>query len=70
MNKETIERWTKGLWSGAAVTWVVVLVFLLTVAATQTGCSTAKAFGRMISAVGEDFEGAAQGIENNIADKN
>lgn len=68
-NKQTINRWTRALWSGAALCWIVVLFTLLALSMAQ-GCNTFKAAGRLVQAVGEDMEGAATGIEKNIAERN
>ena len=58
MKNESVNRWTRGLWSGAALCWVVVLFAVLVLSMAQ-GCSTARAVGRLVQAVGEDMEGAA-----------
>ena len=70
MKNETIKRWTDGLRAGAAVTWIVLIIGLLVVAATQSGCSTARAMGKLVQAFGEDMEGAAEGIERQIVERN
>lgn len=69
MKNESVNRWTRGLWSGAALCWVVVLFAVLVLSMAQ-GCSTARAVGRLVQAVGEDMEGAAEGIERQIVERN
>lgn len=69
MKNETIARWTTGLRTGAALCWIAILFGVLAMSMAQ-GCSTARAVGRLVQAVGEDMEGAAEGIENQIVDRN
>jgi hypothetical protein len=55
MDKETTRKWTLGLWTGATLAWVCIIMFVLVMVATQPGCHAIEGLGR-------DMEGMSRGI--------